>query len=123
MITSWVRRSMFMDEIRVGVVGAGTNTVAKHIPKLQAIPGVMIVSVCNRSRDSSARVAEQFGIPTIYNDWQKAAERYFITWCLQFCARRGQNCKHKNVKYLAAAGEIGSIDVAVIDESSWNNYG
>jgi predicted dehydrogenase len=62
---------MFMNEIRVGVVGAGTNTVTKHIPNLQAIPGVAIVSVCNRSRDSSARVAEQFGIPTIYNDWQE----------------------------------------------------
>jgi len=60
-----------MQEIRVGVVGAGTNTVAKHIPNLQAIPGVAIISVCNRSHESSARVAEQFEIPTIYNDWQE----------------------------------------------------
>src|SRR5438552_3123731 len=60
-----------MQTIRVGVVGAGTNTVTMHIPNLQAIPGVTIVSVCNRSRESSARVAERFGIPTIYNDWQE----------------------------------------------------
>ena len=33
-----------MDTIRVGVVGAGTNTVAKHIPELQAIEGVEIVT-------------------------------------------------------------------------------
>ncbi|MEM7116276.1 MAG: Gfo/Idh/MocA family oxidoreductase [Chloroflexota bacterium] len=57
--------------IRVGIVGAGRNTRLMHIPKLQAIGGVEIVSVCNRSRASSERVAEQFGIPTIYDDWHE----------------------------------------------------
>ncbi|GIX49002.1 MAG: oxidoreductase [Candidatus Tectimicrobiota bacterium] len=56
--------------IRVGIVGAGNNTRVRHIPGLQAIPGVEIVSVCNRSRASSQRVAEQFGIPKIYEDWR-----------------------------------------------------
>lgn len=60
---------MSAESIRVGVVGAGANTTQMHIPKLQAIPGVEIVSVCNRSRASSARVAEQFHIPTIYEHW------------------------------------------------------
>lgn len=60
-----------MDSIRVGVVGAGANTRARHIPGLQAIPGVEIVSVANRSRASSARVAQEFGIPTIYDTWQE----------------------------------------------------
>lgn len=55
--------------IRVGLVGAGANTRVRHIPGLQAIEGVEIVSVANRSRASSERVAEQFGIPTIYEDW------------------------------------------------------
>ncbi len=55
--------------IRVGVVGAGANTTSMHIPKLQAISGVEIVSVCNRSHESSARVAQQFGIPKIYQHW------------------------------------------------------
>lgn len=57
--------------IRVGIVGAGRNTRLMHIPKLQAIDGVEIVSVCNRSRTSSERVAEQFGIPTVYDDWRE----------------------------------------------------
>lgn len=55
--------------IRVGVVGAGTNTTTKHIPGLQAIEGVEVVSVCNRSRKSSERVAKEFGIPTVYDNW------------------------------------------------------
>ena len=49
--------------IRIGVVGAGENTRTMHIPKLQAIDGVQIVSVCNRSRESSQRAADEFGIP------------------------------------------------------------
>ena len=60
-----------MDEkpIRVGIVGAGANTQNMHIPGLLACEGVDIISVCNRSRASSARVAEQFGIATVYDNW------------------------------------------------------
>jgi predicted dehydrogenase len=57
------------DTIRVGVIGAGNNTTATHIPGLQAISGVEIISVCNRSYESSERVAHQFGIPKIYDYW------------------------------------------------------
>ncbi len=60
-----------METIRIGIVGAGGNTTAKHIPGLQAIEGCQIVSVCNRSRESSQRVADQFGIPTIYGSWHE----------------------------------------------------
>lgn len=59
-----------METIRVGVVGAGANTVAQHIPNLQAIEGVEVISVCNRTRESSERVARQFGIPKIYENWR-----------------------------------------------------
>ena len=57
--------------IRIGVVGAGENTRTMHIPKLQAIDGVQIVSVCNRSRKSSQRAADEFGIPMVYEDWRE----------------------------------------------------
>jgi predicted dehydrogenase len=63
-----------MDEIRIGVVGAGRNTVGQHIPGLQAIAGVKVVSVCNRSRASSERVAKQFGIPVVYDTWTDLVE-------------------------------------------------
>jgi len=61
---------MAVQEIRVGIVGAGANTRAKHIPKLQAIPGVRIVAVCNRRAESTLRVAREFGIPTTYEAWE-----------------------------------------------------
>jgi len=56
--------------IRIGIVGAGNNTRTRHIPGLQAIPGVELVSVCNRSRESSQRVADAFNIPKVYDDWR-----------------------------------------------------
>ena len=59
------------DPLRVGIVGAGANTRARHIPGLQAIEGVELVSVCNRSRASSERVAARYGIPKVYDNWQE----------------------------------------------------
>lgn len=59
-------------DIRVGIVGAGANTTAKHIPLLQEIEGVEIVGVVNRSEASSAAVAQRFGIPRTYDHWEKA---------------------------------------------------
>jgi predicted dehydrogenase len=61
-------------KIRVGIVGAGNNTREKHIPKLQEIDDVQIISVCNRSQESSHRVAECFDIPRVYESWQALVE-------------------------------------------------
>ena len=63
---------MAQQTVKVGIIGAGGNTRSKHIPGLQAIEGVEIVGVCNRSQESSQRVADAFGIPKIYGNWQEA---------------------------------------------------
>ena len=62
---------MAQETVKVGIIGAGGNTRSKHIPGLQAIDGVEIVGVCNRSQESSQRVADAFGIPKIYGNWQE----------------------------------------------------
>ena len=59
--------------IRVGIVGAGSNTTRLHIPKLLEIDGVDIVAVCNRSRESGERVAAEWNIPDVYLDWRELA--------------------------------------------------
>ena len=59
------------DIIKVGIVGAGGNTVLKHIPLLQKIDGVEIVSVANRSIKSSSAVASQFEIKNYYDNWHE----------------------------------------------------
>lgn len=58
------------DLIKIGIIGAGGNTRRKHIPKLQAIPGVSIETVCNRSPESSQAVADEFDIPRITPTWE-----------------------------------------------------
>jgi len=50
------------------VIGAGRNTRLKHIPLLQQIPGVRVVAVANRTKQSSLEVCKQFNIPTALDD-------------------------------------------------------
>ncbi len=61
---------MNQSRILVGVIGAGANTRKKHIPGLLALDGVEVVGVCNRSRESGQRVAEEFGISKVYDSWR-----------------------------------------------------
>jgi predicted dehydrogenase len=56
--------------VRVGIVGAGANTRARHIPGLRALAGVEIVGVVNRTRDSSDRVAAECHIPRVFDTWK-----------------------------------------------------
>ena len=65
---------MANEKIRIGIVGAGGNTRLKHIPGLQAIDDVEVVSICNRSRESSEKVASEYGISTIYDSWIELVE-------------------------------------------------
>ena len=60
--------------LRVGVIGAGANTRQFHIPRLQAIEGVEIVGVCNRSTASGKAVADKFGIPKVCESWREVLE-------------------------------------------------
>lgn len=56
--------------VRIGIVGAGANTRARHIPGFRAIPGVEVVGIANRTPESSRCVAAEFGINKTYPDWQ-----------------------------------------------------
>ena len=59
------------DTIRIGYVGAGGNTRLRHLPGFAEIEGVESVSVANRSRESSQRVADEFGLSTVYDSWEE----------------------------------------------------
>lgn len=65
---------MSTDTIRVGVIGAGANTRKRHIPGLQAQEGVEVVAVANRTSASGQRVAEEFDIAAVYDDWMEIIE-------------------------------------------------
>lgn len=57
--------------VRIGIVGAGANTKARHIPGFRGISGVDIVGVVNRSPESTQAVAREFEIPRTYGTWQE----------------------------------------------------
>ena len=57
-----------VDPLRVGFIGAGANTTLRHIPGLQAIDGVELIAVCNRSEASGRRVADAHGIERVTVD-------------------------------------------------------
>ena len=60
-----------MADIRIAVFGAGENTRTQHIPNLLKIPGVELIGICNRSRESSERVAKQFGFKKTYANYRE----------------------------------------------------
>ena len=78
--------------IRIGIIGAGAITRSRHIPGFRAIPGVEIVGVCNRFRESSSRVARDFDIPKVYVSWEGLIDDESIdavvigTWPYLHCA-------------------------------------
>ena len=60
-----------MNKVRIGIIGAGGNTRSRHIPGFQAIEGVEVVCVANRSEESGRKVADQFGIPRVHSHWRQ----------------------------------------------------
>src|SRR3954470_1728771 len=70
------------DTLRIGFVGAGGIVRDRHVPGLRKAEGVEFYGVVNRSRASSQRAAEEFGIERTYDDWQElvADPRVDVVW-------------------------------------------
>ncbi|MDA1189810.1 MAG: Gfo/Idh/MocA family oxidoreductase, partial [Chloroflexi bacterium] len=60
------------ERISIALIGAGANTKLRHIPGFQAMKGVEIVGVANRTRESGKRIADEYGIPKVYEHWTDA---------------------------------------------------
>ena len=61
---------MASGELRIGIVGAGKIARERHIPGLRALPGVEIVAVCNRRRESTAAARPRVRHPQVYGNWE-----------------------------------------------------
>ena len=60
--------------VRLGIVGAGDVTVNHYMPQFQAIDGVDLVAVANRTRESAEIAAEKLEIPVVYDHWTSLME-------------------------------------------------
>ncbi len=82
---------MAQTPIRIGVVGAGGICRNAHFPGFKKVKDCEVVAVCNRSRESSQRVADTFGIPDVETDWRKLVRRKDLnailigTWPYMHC--------------------------------------
>ena len=65
---------MGQDSINIGLIGAGGNVKLRHIPGFQAIDGVNVTAVSNRSIASGKKIAEEFGIQNVYGNWIEVME-------------------------------------------------
>jgi len=57
--------------IRVGIIGAGGIVSSTHVPGLKRQAQVELVSVANRSLESSQRAAAELGIARAHADWEE----------------------------------------------------
>ncbi len=64
-----------MEKIRLGVVGLGWVSQVFHLPVLTRCEDVEIVSVCDRDRSRAKMIAERFGIPRYYGDYEQMLEK------------------------------------------------
>ena len=77
--------------LTIGLVGAGANTRLRHIPGFQAIDGVEVAAVCNRSLTSAQKVADEYGIPHVFEDWREVVHNSDVdaicigTWPYMHC--------------------------------------
>ena len=53
---------MGLDSINIGLIGAGGNVKLRHIPGFQAIDGVNVTAVSNRSIASGKKIAEELSL-------------------------------------------------------------
>ncbi|QDU26062.1 1,5-anhydro-D-fructose reductase [Anatilimnocola aggregata] len=74
------------DRVRISFIGAGGICEQRHLPNLQQIPGIELVAVCNRSRESGQRAQQKWGFARVETEWQKgiddpAVDAIFVgTW-------------------------------------------
>jgi virulence factor len=64
-----------MDKVRVALVGAGGIAETAHCPALSQLPDVEIAAICDLILDKAHKLADTFGIPKVYRDYQEMIEQ------------------------------------------------
>lgn len=59
-----------MDQIRLGIIGAGPIVEKKHLPALAEVREIAVVAACRRNSDHLNHLADRFRIPDRYTDYR-----------------------------------------------------
>ncbi len=62
-------------KLRIGIIGAGGIVRQRHLPGLQALPNAQVVAVCNSRLETAQKMAKEFNIPDIVDDWAEMLDR------------------------------------------------
>src|SRR5581483_9562688 len=65
---------MANERIGIGFIGAGGIAKQRHLPGLKKIPGVELVAVANRRRETAEQVAKDWGFRHVKDDWRQVLE-------------------------------------------------
>ncbi|HLF79050.1 MAG TPA: Gfo/Idh/MocA family oxidoreductase [Dehalococcoidia bacterium] len=57
------------DKVRIGIIGAGNFTVSRILPGFMSAEGCEVTAVANRRKETAEKVAAQFNIPEVIEDW------------------------------------------------------
>src|SRR5207245_868069 len=57
--------------VRLAFIGAGGICEQRHLPNLVTYPKVELITVCNRSLESSRRVADKWKFGRTSDDWRQ----------------------------------------------------
>ncbi|HEV2124830.1 MAG TPA: Gfo/Idh/MocA family oxidoreductase [Chloroflexota bacterium] len=58
-------------KLRVGIIGTGGIATGAHIPGYQKTDGVEIYAACDVIKERAEQMAERFGIPHVFTDYEK----------------------------------------------------
>jgi predicted dehydrogenase len=67
-----------MTPIRVGLIGASIDrgwAASAHIPALKALPEFELAAVATTRQESADAIAQRYGIPRAFGDWQEMVQR------------------------------------------------
>jgi predicted dehydrogenase len=59
-----------MDQITLGIIGAGPIVEKKHLPALAEVREINVVAACRRNAEALHQLAERFRIPARYTDYR-----------------------------------------------------
>ena len=60
-----------MTTLKHACIGAGAISGKKHLPGYRKVPGVTLAAICDINPVTAERMASQYGIPSVYQDYHR----------------------------------------------------